>query len=167
MRWAVPASAPTLLVSETGIVVRMASSRRRGSSWITLKEAMLHSRRIGAGYLAISSKEAGKKRTLYVHRLVAEAFLGQPAEANEVNHLDGDKTNNNVKNLEWTTHAQNLRHAAKCGLHGSTVLTPAGVRAARQMLAEGKSLAAVAAEFGVTSSAINHLKHGRSWQWLA
>lgn len=166
MRWNVPPSAPTLLVSETGRVIRMASSRRKGNGWQTFPECELRARRIGAGYLAVTSKEQGVKRTLYLHRLVAEAFLGKPADANEVNHLDGDKTNNHVQNLEWTTHSQNLQHAAKCGLHGSTVLTPADVRAARQLLAEGKSLAAVAAEFCVTSSAINHLKQGRSWQWL-
>jgi hypothetical protein len=144
----------------------MASSRRKGSGWQTFPECELRPRRIGAGYLAVTSKEQGKKRTLYLHRLVAEAFLGRPADANEVNHLDGDKTNNNVENLEWTTHSRNLQHAAECGLHGSVVLTPAKVRAAREMLNAGKSLAVVARAFGVTSSAINHIKQGRSWQWL-
>jgi DNA-directed RNA polymerase sigma subunit (sigma70/sigma32) len=144
----------------------MASSRRKGSGWQTFSECELRPRRIGAGYLAVSSKEQGVKRTLYLHRLVAEAFLSRPSDANEVNHLDGNKTNNYVQNLEWTTHSQNLQHAAKHGLHGRAVLTPAKVRAARQMLSEGKSLAAVAQAFGVTSSAINHIKQGRSWQWL-
>ena len=166
MKWAVPPCAPTLIVSDAGHVVRMASSRKVGSRWQTFAEKELGQRLVGAGYLAVSVKECGRKRTLYVHRLVAEAFLGTPSDANEVNHLDGDKTNNHAQNLEWTTHSQNLQHAARHGLHGSVVLTPAKVRAVRQMLNKGKSLAVVAQTFGVTSSAINHIKQGRSWQWL-
>jgi hypothetical protein len=144
----------------------MASSRRKGRGWQTFPEQELSPRRIGAGYLAIDSKEQGKKRTHYVHRLVAEAFIGRPTDCNEVNHLDGDKGNNHVSNLEWTTHSGNLQHAVKTGLHGKTALTPELVRQVRRLLAQGKSLAAVAKTVGVTPSAINHIKQGRCWQWL-
>lgn len=167
MKWAVPPSAPTLLVSETGRVLRMASSRRKGKGWQTFPECELRPRRIGAGYLAIDSKEQGVRRTLYLHRLVAEAFLGKPADANEVNHLDGNKQNNSLANLEWTTHSANLQHAYKEGLHPSRSLTPEQVHQARAKLAHGHSLQQVAAEFGVSRSAISHLKQGRSWAWLA
>jgi DNA-directed RNA polymerase sigma subunit (sigma70/sigma32) len=115
----------------------------------------------------VNSKDRGVKRTLYVHRLVAEAFLGKPADANEVNHIDGNKENNNLDNLEWTTHSANLQHAYKEGLHPNRSLTPEQVRQARAKLATGQSLRQVAAEFGVSRSAINHLKQGRSWAWLA
>lgn len=167
MRWAVPPSAPTLLVSDTGKVIRMASSRRKGKGWQTFPECELRPRRIGAGYLAINSKEQGVKRTLYLHRLVAEAFLGKPADANEVNHLDGNKQNNCLVNLEWTTHSANLQHAYREGLHPSRSLTPEQVHEARSLLAGGQSLQQVAAVLGVSRSAINHLKQGRSWAWLA
>lgn len=166
MKWAVAASAPTLLVSDTGRVVRMASSRRRGRGWQTFPELELRPRRIGAGYLAIDSKEQNAKRTLYLHRLVAEAFLVKPTDANEVNHIDGDKQNNNLANLEWTTHSANLQHAYKEGLHKSRSLTPEQVQQARARVTQGYSLQQVAAEFGVSRSAISHLKQGRSWAWL-
>lgn len=167
MNWAVAASAPTLLVSDTGRVVRMASSRLKKRSWQTYPECELKPRRIGAGYLAVNSKEQGVKRTLYVHRLVAEAFLGKPADANEVNHLDGNKQNNKLSNLEWTTHSANLQHAYKEGLHPSRSLAPEQVHQIRAKFAEGQSLQQIAAEFGVSRSAISHLKQGRSWAWLA
>ena len=64
--------------------------------------------KLGAGYRGITFF---KRQKASVHRLVAEAFLGPPAPGLEVNHIDGDKANNCVTNLEWITHSQNQRHA--------------------------------------------------------
>ena len=50
-------------------------------------------------------------KNLYVHRLVAEAFIPNENHLNEVNHKDGNKWNNNVKNLEWVTKSENSIHA--------------------------------------------------------
>jgi len=60
--------------------------------------------------LCMNSKSFGR----YVHRLVATEFLDKPMGANQVNHKDHDRTNNNVENLEWVTPSQNMKHA-----HGS------------------------------------------------
>ena len=59
------------------------------------------------GYLSISVN--GKR--CWVHRWVCIAFVENPDKLNEVNHKDGDSTNNNVDNLEWCTHAENMEHA--------------------------------------------------------
>ena len=166
MKWAVPPSAPTLLVSNTGRVIRMASSRRKGSGWQTFPELELKPRRIGAGYLAINSKEQGRKRTLYVHRLVADAFLGKPDDANEVNHIDGNKANKAWESVEWTDHCQNVRHAVRHGLTGTTFLTPTAVKEIRLLLTEGWNRDDIATRFGVTRSAISHIAVGHTWAWL-
>ena len=55
-------------------------------------------------------------KNYYIHRLVAEAFLAKTLGKTEVNHKDGDTLNNNVSNLEWCTHAENMEHANRTGI---------------------------------------------------
>ena len=64
------------------------------------------------GYLRVSFRVDGKVTTRFVHRLVAETFIELPPgnEDWQVNHMDSDKTNNCVENLEWVTPSQNERH---------------------------------------------------------
>lgn len=66
------------------------------------------------GYAQVSLSLDGKAHKVYVHRLVAEAWLTGRNET--VNHKDGNKLNNNVTNLEWVSHSDNLRHAFATGL---------------------------------------------------
>lgn len=69
------------------------------------------------GYCELSLHKDGKEKRYKVHRLVAEAFLPNPDNLPEVNHIDGNKENNNVKNLEWCTSKQNKEHGWNTGLY--------------------------------------------------
>lgn len=63
------------------------------------------------GYLVLKLHKEHRSYCKKVHRLVAEAFIPNPKNKPQVNHIDGDKTNNYVKNLEWNTNAENNLHA--------------------------------------------------------
>ena len=69
------------------------------------------------GYLRVNLYKNGKRYAKLVHRLVAQTFIPNPENKPQVNHIDGDKTNNTVDNLEWVTVKENQQHAYNAGLH--------------------------------------------------
>ena len=79
-----------------------------------------------SGYLMIKlwNKEESRHVHRYIHRLVADTFFDGIHENMQVNHIDGDKTNNFVGNLEWVTASENARHAIRTGLHVPYQLPP-------------------------------------------
>lgn len=56
------------------------------------------------------------KKKMYIHQLVAKAFIPNPHDYTEINHIDGNKENNRIKNLEWSNRSLNLKHAFATGL---------------------------------------------------
>lgn len=69
------------------------------------------------GYEMVVLSKSGKFSYPTVHRLVAIAFIPNPHNKRTVNHIDGDKTNNVVSNLEWCTSSENNQHAYDVGLN--------------------------------------------------
>ena len=69
-------------------------------------------------YLVVSLRRDGSKHTKYVHRLVAETFLGKPTDPSlEVGHWDGDPENNEVTNLRWIDRTENTSDKLRHGTH--------------------------------------------------
>ena len=68
------------------------------------------------GYYYYSLYRGNVGKRFAAHRLVAQEFIPNPDNKPEVNHIDGDKSNNCVENLEWVTHGENQRHAFAMGL---------------------------------------------------
>lgn len=122
----------------------------------------------GTGYLCVSL--AGN-RTVDIHRMVAETHLGPCPENFQVNHKDGDKTNNHVLNLEYVTHQQNMDHAKDTGLlrarqgsqHGRAKLTEADIPVIRERC-KSESQQTVADSFGVHQTLISDIVTGKRWQ---
>lgn len=135
-------------------------------------------RKIGTlgAYLGVHLCKNGKLKPHLAHRLVYEAFVGRIAVGLEINHLDGNTYNNRVTNLEAVTHADNQKHAALTGLmprgedNKNSALTESDVRKIRKKLnspnLERGFMERIGAEFGVSDSAISHIKVGRTWAWL-
>ena len=84
------------------------------------KERIMKPHDFNAGYykVPLTDKKHNKKYYL-VHRLVAQAFIPNLDNLPQVNHIDGDKSNNCVDNLEWCDRPYNIRHAYKMGLNPS------------------------------------------------
>lgn len=99
---------PRILVSNKGNVV----SFKRGA-WTPLKGS-----RSNRGYRQVGAGHHGS--TQLVHRLVAETWIPNPNNYRDVNHINGNKDDNRVENLEWVTHSENLRHAYRTGLIKTT-----------------------------------------------
>lgn len=68
------------------------------------------------GYLCVNLYKNSKVHKFQVHRLIAMYFIHNPSNLPEVNHIDGDKLNNAIPNLEWCTREHNMKHAWDTGL---------------------------------------------------
>jgi len=85
------------------------------------------------GYKIISiTKPNTKVKSVLVHRLVAKAFIDNPENKEQVNHIDGNKSNNCVHNLEWCNQSENMQHAFKLGLN----INPYGEKHNRSVITE-------------------------------
>lgn len=126
------------------------------------KGRVMRPKAAGSGYLAVGLSWEGRVVNKYVHRLVAHAFLGPPPAGIEVNHRNGDKTNNDVANLEYATSSGNKNHAFRNGLR-PTKLTEADVREIRTRI-HSERQSDLAREFGVYESTISAVVRRRTWR---
>ena len=85
-----------------------------GNIWSEITNKFLKNKCNRNGYLSIQLTQRGK--CYLVHRLVATAFIPNPENKPQVNHIDGNKSNNTASNLEWCTQSENQKHAYKIGL---------------------------------------------------
>lgn len=110
---------------------------------------------------------------LRVHQLVAVAFIGPVPDGHEVNHIDLDRSNNVVTNLEYLTHLGNVHHAIQNGRgtngerNGMTTLRECDVRAIRVMRRLGAPLVEVANIYGISVQSVCDISKRRSWKHVA
>lgn len=116
------------------------------------------------GYQTVHLRKDGASKRPSVHRLVAVAFIPNPDNLPEVNHIDGEKTNNSVDNLEWCTRSKNVRHSIrvlgnpkppKPNVSPNRHLT---FEQAQEIRKDNRSQGKIAKDYGVSQSAISLIK---------
>lgn len=99
-------------VSETGLIKSLGNGNSTNSTTKCERIMKPQNKR----YLTIKLSKFGKYYYKSIHRLVAEAFIDNTQNKPQVNHIDGNKYNNNYNNLEWVTSKENIRHSFDTGL---------------------------------------------------
>jgi hypothetical protein len=128
-------------------------------------------------YLRIYLRRDGKAHGIYIHALVAEAFIGPRPEGMEINHIDAVKTNNRPGNLEYVTGEENLRHAHLNGLLTKNIrpgeanpfskLTTSDVQQIRMLASARVPLRLIATMYDVALGTIKGIATRRSWKHVA
>ena len=133
------------------------------------------------GYLkTMLLNDEGKYNSWTVHLFVCLAFFGEKPEGKEVNHKDGDKTNNHIDNLEYVTRSENILHGFKLGLHkpkkgstnGSAKLKEQDVLDIREFVEDAKKRGVryygrkkLAQKYGISESHIKDIVSKRRGVW--
>ena len=155
-------------VSNTGLVKSIARVTEGADGKLTRRDGITLTQIPNSnGYYTVAID--GKRKT--VHRLVASAFIENPDNKPCVNHIDGDKKNNKVENLEWVTYGENNSHAYAIGLKKRPYnnryrarFTDDEVRAIRK---DSRTSTAIAKELGVTDVCICNIKNGKTYKGVS
>lgn len=119
----------------------------------------------GRGYKKVTLTTKGQPIQKYVHRLVAEHYCENPNGYKQVNHIDGDKSNNHFANLEWVNSLMNIRHAINSSLfpktteYWSSKLKEQQIRMIIKLSENGHSGVELAKKYKVSRSTISQIKN--------
>jgi len=128
-----------------------------------------------SGYPTFNASSGSRRSRLTVHRCVAEAFLGPRPDGLEVNHKDGNKTNNHVDNLEYVTRSENHLHKFRLGMGGSllgeahqnSTTTEADVREIRRLYSTTRlSCREIGERFGLKPGHVWKIAKGKLWKHI-
>jgi hypothetical protein len=147
-----------------------------GRVWSKTKNCFMKLNYNKNGYVYISLTHNGVREGISIHRLIAQLFIPNPNNKKTVNHKDGNKLNNNVNNLEWMTHSENIKHAFSSNIRkysqnegfknqrGSgnyqSKLTEENIIEIRNSKLKGTELAT---KFGVTRALISKIINYKLW----
>lgn len=119
------------------------------------------------GYYQVGmQKDDGSWCSLRVHRLVALAFIPNPENKPAVNHIDGNKLNNNVSNLEWCTFQENNEHMFRTNLHDKNI-TNEQAKEVCMRLSMGQQQFQISSEMGICRDTVNGIKNKGYYKYIS
>jgi len=134
-------------------------------------EKILRSYKEGNGYMRIELNKNGSAKKHSIHRLVAGAFLGKRELPYEVNHINGNRVDNNVENLEWLTRSQNIRdthikgrHNQKSEKNNATKLTNREVSRIKLACLCGIKKSEISKIYNIAESTVFSIANGTNWK---
>lgn len=147
---------------------KVRSLDRKVSNGAQLKGKMLTPATDRYGYKFIGLCRANQRKQVLVHRLVANAFLDKVNGNVEVNHIDGNKINNHVSNLEWCTKSENQIHAfhvikTQHAMRNNVKLDQSSVNEIRALYAKGALQRELAERFHISRTQIGRIVRNESW----
>jgi len=143
------------------------------------KETPLHPILTKYGYYEVDLYLKGKRRRFKVHRLVAETFIPNINNLPQINHKNGNKLDNTVKNIEWCTCKDNLKHARESGLNTSipppngegirnsrSILNEEQILQIREKAAKGITHKIIALEYNIGESTVSGIVARIRWRHI-
>jgi len=113
------------------------------------------------GYYYISLQGGGKRKNFQLHRLVADYFIENKFNKPQVNHIDGNKSNNNASNLEWCTRSENHLHAFRIGLRekpkGNRKYPDSIIKRIKRLRSKGLLYREISSELSIPISTVTHV----------
>jgi len=123
--------------------------------------------RTGAhGYLHVDLHKDSKGKSTKIARLVAKAFIPNPENKPQINHINGDKTNNHISNLEWSTDSENKQHAISVlgeKKFKAKITSNQAIEIFKKYHSGKYTQAELSREYSISYRAVALITHGRSW----
>lgn len=176
-QWKACPSDPHYEVSDEGSVRSVDRVIERNGKPARLKGKTLKHLKHNQGYRSVNLGRGNGNRRL-IHSLVMEAFVGPRPKGMDINHKNGDKTDNRLENLEYCSRSQNMAHAVRTGLMPPPPLrrgtdndhlcrlNEEKVRHIRQWHAEGGGITQIARHYDVGKSTVGNIIKRNTWAWL-
>jgi hypothetical protein len=161
--WAdVPGYKMIYKISTLGRIKSMYMTRMKGYDFF-LKHQIGH-----RGYPSVSLCHNCKRKTFDIHVLLAKTFMPNPCNLPEVNHIDGNKLNYSLSNLEWISDGGNLQHAYDNGLKPrplgeKNVKAKVTSKLVMEIFETKMSCRAIARKYGLNKTLVENIKSGRTW----
>ena len=146
-----------------------------GEVWSNIRHKIIKSSMNKDGYLNTTITTSERDHRVGIHRLVAIAFVPNPDNKPQVNHINGNKTLNWVGNLEWVTQQENIQHAIDTGLRDGflgvnspkNIYPEETIHKICKMLEDGLSQKVIADELNINKGVVNSIKRKKMWKHIS